>query len=112
MRRRTEPARPRARPYLEFLYSSSAKSRSLLILNDLLLTRLRSVSTNDDSPDGTPNSCFIFDLPSAATSSYSTGDHLFYVLMHRLQLATILKSKAKTNVITGALIIELDNRHD
>ena len=43
------------------------KDALLLIFDNILLTRLRSVSTSADSLDGTPHSTFIFNIPSAAT---------------------------------------------
>ena len=43
------------------------KDAFLTIFDNILLTRLWSVSTNADSLDGTTHSTFIFNIPSAAT---------------------------------------------
>ena len=63
------------------------KDALLIIFDNILLMRLRSVNTNADSPDGTPHSTFIFDLPSAATVQDITKNKLDRELMHRLPLA-------------------------
>ena len=66
------------------------KDAFLIIFDNILLTRLRSVSTRADRLDGTPHSTFIFDLPSAATVQHGTKDKLDSELMHRLPLGAII----------------------
>ena len=62
------------------------KDALLFIFDNILLTRLWSVSTSADSPDGTPHAIFFLDLPSAATVQHGTKDKLDSELIHRLSL--------------------------
>ena len=66
------------------------KDALLFIFDNILLTRLWSVSTSADSPDGTPHAIFFLDLPSAATVQHGTKDKLDSELMHRLPLGAII----------------------